>query len=194
MKLNELNSKTVEKIQNYVSNKQNYISNLNQRIEEKNAKINELNAKLEALDDEYMIEFNDGILQEIKKTKQEISQTEEELKDIKRMRTKSSKSGMTLIDEERAEVAAAFAKVNKKRDKAYQDFLKKKAEVVRAFEELKAEQLSVDPLFTDLDILVSSQLGINEWGVMKNQLNHVTMGDINEQVRDMYQQCSKFIF
>lgn len=188
MKLEQLNSKTINKIHVHLENKQN----LAKKVHEKRIKINDLHVEYELEEQTYLTDFNDGALKRMTEIKKEIAVLEGEILELETFINKGNRNTLTLTDADRAEVVKVFAKASEKRDKLFNEFLKKKEEVVAAFKKLEVEQREVDELFFDIVDLVEINLGREERAKLKPLIPHKTNGDIRDQVRELNEQCSAF--
>lgn len=186
MNLELLDSKTINKINLYMENKQKLALKLN----EKRNEINDLQVGYELEEQAYLANLNEGALSRMEEIKQDISGLEIEIRGIEVILDKNSKAKFTLSDDDRQELSKSFSKVSEKRDKLFNDFLKKKGEVIAAYNKLKEEHEDVNDLFLDIITLVENNLERAEYRQTKAALSNIQNGDIIQEVKDMFEQCS----
>lgn len=186
MNLEQLNSKTINKINLYIENKQKLALKLN----EKRNEVNDLQVEYELEEQAYLVDLNEGAISRMKEIKQDIAGLEIEIRGIEVILNENSKAKFILSDDDRQELSKSFSKVCEKRDKLFNDFLKKKGEVIAAYNKLKEEHEDVNDLFLDIITLVENNLERAEYRQTKAALSNIQNGDIIQEVKDMFEQCS----
>ncbi|WP_375199637.1 hypothetical protein [Bacillus sp. RS11] len=186
MNIEQINSKTINKINLYIENKQKLALKLN----EKRNEVNDLQVEYELEEQAYLTDLNEGALSRMKEIKQDIAGLEIEIRGIEVILNENSKAKFILLDDDRQELSKSFSKACEKRDKLFNDFLKKKGEVIAAYNKLKEEHEDVNDLYLDIIILVENNLERAEYRQTKAALSHIQNGDIIQEVKDMFEQCS----
>lgn len=184
MELEQFKSKTLDKINAYTENK----NNISLKISGKRNKINELLVEYELEEQAYLTNLDEGAFNRMKEIKQEITGLEFEIERLEDVL--SNEKTLALTDEDRQELAESFKKTSEKRDKLFNEFLKKKSEVIAAYNHLKTEHEQVNDLYLEVLNLVEIDLGREEYHKLKAVLPHKQNGDVIQEVKDMFEQCA----
>jgi len=187
MNLEQLNSKTISKINMYIENKQK----LALKINEKRREINDLQVEYELEEQAYLANLNEDALSRMKEITQDVAGLEIEIKGIESILQKNSKAKLNFSDDDRKELSKSFSKVSEKRNKLFNEFLKKKGEVITAYNKLKEEHEEVNDLYLDIIFLMEENLERAEYRQTKAALSHFQNGDIIQEVKDMFEQFPK---
>jgi hypothetical protein len=186
MKLEQLKSKTMEKIHVHLNNK----SKLAQKMEEKQEQINALEVEYELEEQAYTSAFNDDALKRMIEIKKEIEVLANQLKEQKRIFDKNSETALVLTEEDKDEIKTVFAKVKPKQDKLFENLLAKKDEFIAAYNQVIDEQEKVDQLFDEIYILLSSSVGDSVARRVVGSFGHISVGQINRVVKELKNECS----
>lgn len=182
MNVEQLNSKTIEKMQKYTANKNGAVSGIAQLINEKNSKLSALESQLEQEEENYLVDFDAAIRQKITDIKSEIESVGKELKEDLLFQEKAQKTILTLKKGDYDELKTAFDKAKAKQDKLYQEVLKKKGELISAFLKFNEEYAEVAELHEELEWAVEGSLGEEEWRLnVKQLLNILPKANVMEQ-------------
>ena len=110
MNLEQLNSKTINKINLYIENKQKLALKLN----EKRNEVNDLQVEYELEEQAYLVDLNEGAISRMKEIKQDIAGLEIEIRGIEVILNENSKAKFILSDDDRQELSKSFSKVSEK--------------------------------------------------------------------------------
>lgn len=186
MDLNKLNSKTITKINAFIENKQK----MQQQISKKQSEIKQLEIEYELEEQAYVATLDDEALKRMKEIKQEIAGVEVDIKGLEDIVSKGNTMTLSLTNDDRQELGKAFKKISAERDKRFNEFVKKKAEVIVVYNKLKEEHEQVNDLYAEIIDLVDINFGRSEVRKMKAVIPNIQNGDIKEEVKDMFERCS----